>query len=375
MHSVHPAHSTDQNPPTWRAAILGLGWAFTLLVLGFVIWLLSPVLLPFVIAFTLAFLLDPVVRWFSNQGVPRAVAAICVALTAFGSILVALAVAIPLLISQGSALIAEFPTSFEEAKDRFEDVIPGALEGTIDDMEDVGTGIVDSLRDYAGNAVSQLGAGFAGVFDFFKFWVVMPVVTVYLLIDWPRFTAGLDRVLPRPAAPKLREIGRDIENTLSGYIRGQSTVCAILIVYYSAALSLIGLPFAVTVGIVTGAVSFIPYIGMFIGTSIGMGVALWQFWGDWIWIAAVGGIYGFGLLVESEFLVPKLVGDAVNLHPVWLIFAVLAFGSLFGFIGALAAVPLAAALGVIVRHGMAQYYDSALYQGTNRRSSGLLSND
>ncbi|MGY6703473.1 AI-2E family transporter [Roseinatronobacter sp.] len=131
----------------------------------------------------------------------------------------------------------------------------------------------------------------------------------------------------------------------------------------SVALSLVGLPFAIAVGAVTGAVSFIPYIGMFIGTSLGVGIAIWQFWGDPVWIFAVAAIYGLGLFAESEVLVPRLVGDAVNLHPVWLIFAVIAFGTVFGFVGALIAVPLAAATGVIVRFAVQRYKQSSLYQG------------
>ena len=338
-------------------------WIGILGVFGFLIWLLSSMLLPFVIAFVLAYFLDPVVRKLTDLGLRRVWAGILVALVTFGTLLAVLSVAVPFVVLESTALLDALPSSWEEAREQAHTILPAPVADRLDDLDEVAEIGAEGMADALGNAMSNLVLGMSGLVSIVMFWVVMPVVTVYLLIDWPRLIHSADTLLPRPWAPTLRGIARDIDRTLSGYIRGQAIVCSILMGYYALALSLVGLPFAIAVGVVTGAVSFIPYVGMFIGTSLGMGVALWQFWGDPGWVAAVAAIYAFGLLVESEFLVPRLVGDAVNLHPVWLIFAVIAFGTVFGFVGALMAVPLAAMAGVVMRHLIDSYRASALYKG------------
>ena len=341
-------------------------WAGLLILAGGLIWLLSPVLLPFIIAFVLAYFLDPVVGRLVDWGLKRVWAGLLVATVTFGTIIVMIGLAVPFVVSEATALLDTLPDSREDAEDAARDNLPDVVTEQFDDIEGMAQDGFERLRDNLQNAVGGLAMGVSGIISVVKFWVVMPVVTVYLLIDWPRLIAQVDRHLPRPSAPALRDLAREIDATLSGYIRGQSVVCAILMGYYATALTLVGLPFAIAVGVLTGAVSFIPYVGMFIGTGLGIGVAIWQFWGDPVWIGAVAAIYAVGLIVESEVLVPRLVGDAVNLHPVWLIFAVLAFGTIFGFVGALLAVPLAAAAGVVARALLARYRDSALYKGRIR---------
>ena len=338
-------------------------WIGIAVLAGLLVWLLAPMLLPFVIAFVLAYFLDPVVRKLVGIGLSRTVAALLVALLTFGTLLAAVAILVPVVASQAQALFAALPDSLEEARAQISDRLPEAVAAPLDDADVAPENLIDWMRDSLGDQVGIIAQGVSGVISFVLFWVVMPVVTVYLLIDFPKLIATADRLLPRPTAPTLRRLARDIDATLSGYIRGQSLVCVILMGYYSVALTLVGLPFAIIVGIVTGAVSFIPYVGMFIGTSLGMGAAIWQFWDDPVWIAAVGAIYAVGLFAESEIMVPRLVGSAVNMHPVWMIFAVIAFGTLFGFVGALVAVPLAAVVGVIVRFVVARYYQSTLYTG------------
>jgi len=159
----------------------------------------------------------------------------------------------------------------------------------------------------------------------------------------------------------------DIDRTMAGFVRGQGTVCLILGIFYAAALMLVGLNFGLVVGVVAGALTFIPYVGALVGGALAIGLALFQFWGDWLWIVLVYAIFQAGQFVEGNILTPRLVGQSVGLHPVWLIFALTAFGALFGFVGLLVAVPVAAAIGVVSRFALGQYKDSLLYRGVSGR--------
>jgi predicted PurR-regulated permease PerM len=176
-------------------------------------------------------------------------------------------------------------------------------------------------------------------------------------------TAKINEMLPRDHAPVVRRLASQIDNTLASFIRGQGTVCLILGTYYAIALMVAGLNFGLVVGFVAGLISFIPYIGALIGGALAIGLALFQFWGDWVSIGIVGGIFMVGQFLEGNILTPKLVGNSIGLHPVWLLFALSVFGSLFGFVGMLVAVPVAAMIGVLARYGIEQYMNSPLYRG------------
>jgi predicted PurR-regulated permease PerM len=197
--------------------------------------------------------------------------------------------------------------------------------------------------------------------------VIVPVVTFYLLLDWDNLVARIDALLPRDHAPTVRKLAAEIDRTLSSFVRGQGTVCLILGIYYAAALALVGLNFGLVVGFIAGALTFIPYVGALVGGVLAIGLALFQFWGDWWWIVAVWAIFQSGQFVEGNILTPNLVGSSVGLHPVWLIFALSAFGALFGFVGLLVAVPVAAIIGVLVRFGLDRYRESMLYRGVSGR--------
>jgi predicted PurR-regulated permease PerM len=193
--------------------------------------------------------------------------------------------------------------------------------------------------------------------------VIVPVVAVYLLYDWDNMIAEIDHLLPRDHAPVIRSLAGQIDNTLASFIRGMGTVCLILGTYYAVALMLVGLQFGLVVGAIAGLITFIPYVGSIVGGVLAVGLALFQFWGDWVSVGLVAAVFVSGQVIEGNFLTPKLVGSSVGLHPVWLIFALSAFGALFGFVGMLVAVPVAASLGVIARFALEQYRDSRLYRG------------
>jgi predicted PurR-regulated permease PerM len=173
----------------------------------------------------------------------------------------------------------------------------------------------------------------------------------------------IDHLLPRDHAPIIRRLAREIDATLASFIRGMGTVCLILGTYYAVALMAVGLQFGLVVGALAGLVTFIPYVGALMGGALALGLALFQFWGDWLSIALVAAIFVSGQVIEGNFLTPRLVGSSVGLHPVWLIFALSAFGTLFGFVGMLVAVPVTAALGVIARFAIAEYRSGRLYRG------------
>jgi predicted PurR-regulated permease PerM len=189
------------------------------------------------------------------------------------------------------------------------------------------------------------------------------VITFYLLLDWDKMTGRVEALLPRDHAPVIRRLGGEINQTLASFIRGQGTVCLILGTYYAIALMICQVQFGLVIGAFAGLITFIPYIGALLGGALAIGVALFQFWGEWGWIIAVAVVFVIGQFLEGNVLTPKLVGKSVGLHPVWLLFALSAFGTLFGFTGMLIAVPVAAALGVLTRFGIAQYQASLLFQG------------
>jgi predicted PurR-regulated permease PerM len=193
--------------------------------------------------------------------------------------------------------------------------------------------------------------------------VIVPVVAFYLLLDWDNMVAQIDGLLPRDHAPTIRKLAGEIDNTLASFIRGMGTVCLVLGTYYAIALMLVGLQFGLVVGAFAGLITFIPYVGAILGGALAIGLGLFQFWGDWLSLGLVAGIFVLGQVVEGNILTPNLVGSSVGLHPVWLILALAVFGALFGFVGMLVAVPVAASMGVLARFATRHYKSSRLYTG------------
>jgi predicted PurR-regulated permease PerM len=193
--------------------------------------------------------------------------------------------------------------------------------------------------------------------------IVMPVVTFYLIRDWHRMIEIVDSWVPVRQRETVRQLGREIDAAISGFVRGQLAVCLVLGLYYAVGLTLVGLHFGLLIGLIAGLITFVPYVGSMTGLLIAASIALAQFWPDWKRIVAVVAIFLVGQFVEGNILSPKFVGERVGLHPVWMIFAMFAFGYLFGFVGLLLAVPLAAAIAVLFRFGMRQYLASPFYTG------------
>lgn len=343
-------------------------WLIICVVLIGLLWVLSPMLLPFVAGVVLAYFLDPVVWRLSTWRVPRWLGSVIVLLGFLLTVIFMGLLLFPLLRDQLLALIAALPTYIETLKDRF-------MPSIYDWVGKLSPNDVARLREaagsYAGDAVGLVanllkkilteGVAF---FDIITLLVITPVVAFYLLRDWPKLTRAIDKLMPKKKQAFLRDALAQINTTLSGFIRGQALVCLSLGAFYSIGLTLVGLQYGATVGIVAGFLSFIPYVGSGFGLVFSMILALIQF-DEVSRIAMVFGVFAFGQILEGYVLTPKLVGDRVGLHPVWILFALFAGASLMGFVGVLIAVPVAAVLGVLVRIGIVQYKKSSLYKGKN----------
>jgi predicted PurR-regulated permease PerM len=342
-----------------------LFWLGVLAVFFLLLYLLSPILLPFVAGGIIAYFLDPSVRWMARRHVPRWLATL-IALVIFLLVLILLiALIVPLLRLQVTELIARLPTLVGQAQALLNQAMALAAERLpAEDFKRLQLTLSGSMGDVLSWAVRQvqgvLTSGLA-LANLLSLVVITPVVAFFLLRDWDRLIAAIDGWLPRDHLGTLREQASQVDATLGGYIRGQLLVCLALGIYYAVALTASGLEFGLIIGILTGVLAFIPYVGFASGFVMALGLALLQF--GWGWgLVLVLLTFAVGQALESSFLSPKLVGERVRLHPVWVIFALLAFGSLFGFLGVLIALPAAAVTGVVVRFALARYMASPLYR-------------
>ncbi len=352
-------------PVKEQAAYWGLATAVFLIVL----WYLGDVLLPFVLGGAIAYFLDPVADRLESWGLSRALATATITIVGILIFVFMALLVIPTLIQQTLLLFETAPQLFRDLQTFLNQRFPAIMdEGSIlnQSLAQVGTTIKERGGELLNTALSSVGS----LINVLVLFLIVPVVSVYLLLDWDRMIARVDQLLPRDHAPVIRRLAGDIDTTLAGFIRGMGTVCLVLGTYYAIALMLVGLQFGLVVGVIAGLLTFIPYVGAITGGALAIGLALFQFWGEWWWIVAVWAIFQSGQFIEGNFLTPMLVGESVGLHPVWLLLALSVFGSLFGFVGLLVAVPVAAALGVLARFLVDQYFDSRLYRGLAERRDG-----
>jgi predicted PurR-regulated permease PerM len=267
----------------------------------------------------------------------------------------------PAIVSQAISLFESGPDLFNSLSEWLSKTLPSVF-GESTTLSSVMNSAGDVFKERGGEFLSTAFSSAANIIDLAMLFVIVPVVAVYLLLDWHRMSSTIYDLLPRKHEPVIRDLLKKIDKTLAGFIRGTGSVCIILGVYYAISLMLVGLKFGLVVGFAAGLISFIPYLGAILGGLLALGLALFQFWNEWISVAMVVGIFVFGQAVEGNFITPKLVGDSVGLHPVWLIMSLSIFGSLFGFLGLLVAVPLAAIIGVLVRFFIDKYKHSDLYK-------------
>ncbi len=341
-------------------------WLIGLAVTGALLWLLSEVLFPFVAGMAIAYLLDPLADKLEAKKAPRWLATTLVLLTFFLVFVLVLVLLAPLIQAQIVGLVAALP-GYAEALQSALTPLFEAMRAQVSEAEF--QQLRDSAGQYVGSAVGWIGSVIGGIWrggmailDVISLLVITPIVAFYLLRDWDRLTEKVDTLLPRPYAATIRGLMAEVDQSLASFIRGQGMVCAILGIFYAVGLTIVGLNFGLLVGLGAGLVSFIPYVGSVAGFVVATGIAVFQFDSPTMWLV-VAGIFVAGQAVEGNFLTPKLVGESVGLHPVWVMFALLAGGSLFGFTGLMLAVPVAAIIGVMVRFFIGRYRDSHYYLG------------
>jgi predicted PurR-regulated permease PerM len=353
-------------------------WLAAFVALGLILELLGSAVTPFALGIALGYLLDPIVQRLERLGLNRLgaslvilvvfVVVLAVILVVFapilGSQLVGFTQKLPnyvtrlqsLAVDQGNVLLDKYGGPWRERFGLGEGLSSEQIQKSIADL-------VTQGGQWILNALRSLASGGAAVFGFLSFLVVTPVVAFYMLLDWDKMLATIDGWLPLDHRDGLRQIASEINHALAGFLRGQSLVCLFLGLWYGIGLSLIGLDFGFLIGVLGGVLSFIPYVGSLTALVLSLGVAIVQGWPNWHLFFFALGVVGTGQFLEGNVLSPKLVGESVGLHPVWLMFALVAFGELFGFTGLLIAVPMSAAMGVLARHLLGLYLASPVYRG------------
>ena len=348
--------------------------SYPLLVLGLLLgglYLLGDVLLPFVAGAALAYLLDPIADRLQRLGLGRLGATILILaifVVLFGLMLI---IAVPLAVQQVLSFAGQVPRYVT----RLQALVAehgGPLLREIGGEEAIGQ-VQNSLGELLGQGANWIAtfmrsiwSGSQAVIGVVSIFVITPVVAFYLLVDWDRMIATIDGWVPPRHRLTVRRLGREMDRAVSGFVRGQTAVCIFLGLFYGIGLTMVGLNFGALIGIFAGLISFIPYVGSLTGLLLSVGVALVQFLPDWSMVLVTLGIFLVGQFIEGNILSPKLVGASAGLHPVWVMFALLAFGSLFGFLGLLLAVPVAAIIGVLARFAIHRYQESPLYLGDDR---------
>ncbi len=337
-------------------------WAASAAVFLLLLWFLGDVITPFLLGGAIAYCLDPLADRLENRGLSRVAAVTIISVLAVLVFLAMVLLVIPMLIDQSTSFVLNIPELIASLQAFLMEQFPDIMEADSTINQSLAS-LGETIRSKGGALLSAIITSFQGVVNIILLVLFVPVVTFYLLLDWDHMIARIDDLLPRDHAPAIRRIASDIDKTLAGFIRGQGTVCLILGTFYAVALMAVGLQFGLFVGALAGLISFIPFVGSIVGGVLSIGLALFQFWGEWFWIGLVALIFIGGQAVEGNVLTPKLVGGSVGLHPVWLIFSLSAFGSVFGFVGLLVAVPVSASIGVLTRFLIAEYKGGRLYRG------------
>lgn len=340
-------------------------WLIVFAVVGSAVYALSSVLTPFVAGIAVAFLLDPLADRLERLGCPRGIAA---ALIVVGFLVIFIAILfliVPAVGAQAFDFITRVPGYIESVREAGEPLLERLRSAlTKSQLDKLNTTVNEHVGDvlrWLGQLLGGVLSGGAAVLNVVGLLLIMPIVAFYLLRDWDRMVAYIDSLLPQHEGDAIRDLLQEINDRLSGFVRGQIIVCLILAAWYATGLSLIGLDFGLLVGVLAGLISFIPFIGNIVGLLISVGLAVAQFDG-WQPVALVVGVFVSGQILSDYIIAPRIIGDKVGLHPVWLIFAVIAGSTLLGFTGALLAVPAAAVIGVLVRFAIARYRQSPLYK-------------
>ncbi|MBU4530071.1 MAG: AI-2E family transporter [Hoeflea sp.] len=341
-------------------------WLIALAVFVGFLMVFSSILLPFIAGMALAYFLDPVADWFERRGLSRLKATLVILISFVAIFALSLIVVVPILVTQAVDLGGRIPGYITELQALLVSettLLPDWVGSQMGQIKESFAGLLKEGAGFVGTIFQQIWNSGMAILDIAALFVVTPVVAFYLLLDWDKMIEKVDNWVPRDHVGTVRELARQIDQAIAGFVRGQGSVCLILGVIYAVGLMVIGLNFGLLIGLFAGVISFIPYVGSLVGLVLALIVAIVQFWPDFIMIGAVIGVFVVGQFFEGNILQPRMVGSSVGLHPVWLMFALFAFGVLFGFVGMMIAVPAAAAIGVLVRFAINRYLESDLYSG------------
>lgn len=335
------------------------------LFIGFV-FVFKAVLLPFVLGLAIAYLLNPLVTKLTRLKLGRGAASLLILGVFLIVMLAALAVLTPVLAREISDFARDLPGYLDRLAAFFKPYSE-KLARLVRQEQDIDFKTLLSEHagagaDLAGRVLTGMAAGGLAVINLLGLVVIMPVVAYFMMKEWPRIAAWTEDLMPRDQKDTIQGLLRDIDRKLSGFVRGQVSVALILAAFYAVALTIAGLKYGFLIGISAGLLSIIPMVGSALGLVVAVLVAWFQS-SDWVYTAIIAGIFLFGQLVEGNFLTPKLVGDRTGLHPLWVFFALMAGGALFGLLGIFLAVPVAAVAGVLIAFGIRRYKASPLYTG------------
>jgi predicted PurR-regulated permease PerM len=363
-------------------------WLTAFAFIGLLLWLFNGVIMPFAAAFIIAYLLDPLADYLQRLGLNRLSATLLILFSFVVVLVLILVLVVPILTHQFAAFIQALPGLLN----KLQGLVSGAAgklnsqyaEPLLRKLGFHGSGGIPDIRASMGDIAGQAAGWFASVLNsvvthgaalisLVSLLVVTPVVAFYMLLDYHRMIAAVDGLIPPRYRGIVNQLAHQIDTTMSGFLRGQSLVCLFLGLWYGVGLSLVGLNFGLLIGITAGFLSFIPYVGSMTALVAAAIISLVQGWPHWSLFASAMVVVAVGQFLEGNVISPKLVGDSVGLHPVWLIFALLAFGSLLGFTGLIIAVPVAAAVGVIMRYAVQKYRQSHLYLSLPQANSIILS--
>ena len=337
-------------------------WMFLAFLSLIVITLIfSSVLTPYVCALVLAYLLAPLVDRLETLGISRPISGIIILIFAIGCIVGSILLVIPIFIQQAEMLISAFPRIYNRCLVLLERVLPTFIENNFS----LETEVLN-----AGEVLKRQGLNFVSGFTFYAFALldlillifVIPIITFYLLVDWNKILIKSARSLPDQVSKEINGVAVKIDNLLTGFVRGQLIICIVLSIFYSVALSFLGLSYGLLIGVFAGLISFIPFVGAALGAAIAVSVALYQFWDTSLIIVYVGLVFIAGQLLESNFFTPKLIGSAVRLHPIAIMLSISIGGTVAGITGILLAIPLAGIFAVLLRELGYQYLDNTFFK-------------
>lgn len=346
-----------QRSPFWA-------WLLFIGVICFCLYMVRGILLPFIAGLLVAYAMTPAVRGMERWKISRGIGTL-IMITGFVLVIVSFFfVAIPLIQNELLRLAKDIPNYGQQLVEfiqpYLQDLELYIAPADIEKLRQMTSSYLVDMLSWGLRALAGVLTSSLAIANLISLIFITPIVAFYFLRDWNRILSVLDQALPQAYAPTIRRVVCNINETIGGFAKGQGTVCVVLGLYYATLLSLVGLKYGLLVGLVIGLISFIPYVGAICGFFLSMGLALAQF-DNWSSIALVASIFAVGQILEGYLLVPKLVGDRIGLHPLWVIFAILAGGILYGFVGILIALPVAAAVGVLIRFAIEKYKESSYY--------------